>query len=87
MYASELEDDEDEVEEELHAREAADTGDSPDKFSESGISPTPITSDAKKPVAEEPHRDSSETTIGGARSDGEQADKLVPRAAHDAESK
>lgn len=86
MYASELDDDEDDVEEELRAREAADAGESPDKPSEAHASSTPPIPDAKQPV-EEPHRDSSNATVGDAQSGGEPAEELLPKAAHDAQSK
>lgn len=93
MYGSELEDDEDELEEELHAREAAPAGDAPSKpvtdtapqaAKEAAPEPTKPT---KTAPAEDPHRDSTATTAENAQKAGDEGDELVPKAAHDATSK
>jgi len=86
MYASELEDDEDEVEEELKARESSSTENASAK---SSVDPpnTPASSqpEQKKSTAA-PHRDSLNSPVGSAQSGGE-GDELLPKSAYDATSK
>jgi intermembrane space import and assembly protein 40 len=91
MYGSELEDDEDELEEELHAREAAPAGDAPpaaDPVPQAAkkAAPEPPTP-AKKAPADDSHRDSTATTAENVQKAGDEGDELVPKAAHDATSK
>ncbi len=83
MYGSELEDDEDQVEEELRAMEgeAPSGNEAPQKAPES-------TPNLKEQILEEkPHRDSSVSTKDSARSAGDEVEDLLPKAAHDATSK
>lgn len=89
MYASELEDDEDEVEEELRAREAASSGDeNPSKPEPSAqASAERIPRDEPKKPAEEAHRDSSSTAVGSAETSGDEGGELLPKSVHDATAK
>jgi len=92
MYASELEDDEDEVEEELRAREAVSARDeSPVPSSESAKVAEPSQSDtipaAESKSVEQPHRDSSSTTAINTQKTEDEGDELLPKAVHDARSK
>jgi intermembrane space import and assembly protein 40 len=91
MYGSELEDDEEEVEEELRARESASApGDVP---AESSSESTEIASTAveeepeRVKVVEEPHHESLGTTAETAQKLGDEGGELVPKSAHDATSK
>ncbi|KAH7355156.1 hypothetical protein BKA65DRAFT_497782 [Rhexocercosporidium sp. MPI-PUGE-AT-0058] len=100
MYGSELEDDEDEVEEELRARESAvasgDEASNPDTEQIQQVSDkvTPQATAEKKPaqpaeeknVVEEPHKDTSKATAESvAKSQpGDEGGELVPKASHDA---
>ena len=92
MYASELEDDEDEVEEELRARDAAPAGEeSRISSSESAKVTKPEQSTAtpaaeRKPV-EQPHRDSSSTIAENIEKAGDEGEELLPKVVHDATSK
>ena len=93
MYGSELEDDEDELEEELHAREGAPAGNAPSKPAADLVpqaakeaAPEPATPTKKAP-AEDSHRDSTATTAENAQKAADEGDELVPKAAHDATSK
>jgi len=102
MYGSELEDDDDEVEEELRAREADpasgdDVGDdapqpSPQKAAEP-MKETPRTTDQKAPPPEpkspspESHSESSKRTASKPERSGDEGGELLPKAAHDATSK
>lgn len=92
MYGSELEDDEDDVEEELREMEhAASSGqDAPSPAPEvaatkSAPQSTDIATD-KKPV-EEPHRDMLSAVADGKPKSGDEGGELVPKAAFDATSK
>jgi len=93
MYGSELEDDEDELEEELHAREAAPSGDAPSEPTADAAAPAAEeaapepTKPRKKAPAEESHRDGTATMAENAQKTGDEGDKLVPKAAPDATSK
>ncbi|RDW69306.1 hypothetical protein BP6252_08326 [Coleophoma cylindrospora] len=80
MYGSELEDDEDEVEEELRAREQAKIGDE-------ASAPKAISAEASE-KADEPHRDNKTAPVASsAGPSDEDAQELVPRASHDASPK
>lgn len=94
MYGSELDDDEDELEEEIRAQEGAKEGDSPatasteakaDTLPESGPNATQPT-EPKKEV-ESPHSDDSVTSSEGAQKAGDEYGELVPKTARDATSK
>lgn len=100
MYGSELEGDEEELEEELRSREGIQEtrdstqsyGDEPPASTSAPVSrATNAESESKssplqtKP-AEEAHRDSSNTTAKEAQTLGDEGGELVPRAAHDATS-
>jgi mitochondrial intermembrane space import and assembly protein 40 len=93
MYGSELEDDEDELEEEIRARESAEV--SGEVSAKSTAEPTPESSkEAPSPLAEEkkaapaaPHRDSQSTIAAAAEKAGDEGEELVPKAAYDASSK
>ncbi|KAL2070524.1 hypothetical protein VTL71DRAFT_13550 [Oculimacula yallundae] len=98
MYGSELEDDEDEVEEELRARESAaaseDESSEPKEAQEKPNEPPTEASEEKKPaqlseekqVVQEPQRNSNkEDSEGSSKSlPGDDGGELVPRATHDA---
>ncbi|KAE8451731.1 hypothetical protein EG329_003188 [Mollisiaceae sp. DMI_Dod_QoI] len=96
MYGSELEDDEDEVEEEIRAQQSAKDGDAPTATAtpkqSTEAEPKPATeatsqpAETKKP-AEESHRDSSATSSESAQKGGDEGGELLPKAAHDATSK
>ena len=90
MYGAELEDDEDEVEEELRAREAAPaSGDeAPQSTPAPKTSPEPVkeappATEQKESIPEQ-HRDSSKTTAGELHKPGDEGGELLPKAAHDA---
>ncbi len=93
MYGSELEDDEDEVEEEIRAQEAAEA--SGEVSAKSTSEPTPqTTKEAQSPLTEEkratpeaPHRESQNTTAAEKQRGGDEGGELVPKAAHNATSK
>ncbi|KUJ16487.1 uncharacterized protein LY89DRAFT_84684 [Mollisia scopiformis] len=96
MYGSELEDDEDEVEEEIRAQKSerdtkagASTPSKPKETTESVPTPTteatPQPTEPKKTV-EESHRDSLSTTAETVQASDE-GRELLPKAAHDATSK
>jgi intermembrane space import and assembly protein 40 len=92
MYGSELEDDEEEVEEELRAREAAPSPDSSKAPStESAEAPAPsqkVTPEAAETKSiEQPHLDSSSTTAEKVQRAGDEGEELLPKAVHDATSK
>jgi intermembrane space import and assembly protein 40 len=93
MYGSELEDDEDEVEEEIRAQQSAKDGESApaateetESIPEPATEATPQSTEPKKAV-EESHRDSSATTSEAAQKTGDEGEELLPRAVHDATSK
>lgn len=90
-YASEFEDDEEEVEEELRAREAVPAEKDADKPqiedtkpAEPSQSAAPET--AKSKPTEQPHLDSRDATSQQATTLGNEGGELVPKAAHDATS-
>jgi intermembrane space import and assembly protein 40 len=96
MYGSELEDDEDEVEEDLRAREGAQaSGEAKD--APSAQSPESSSPEAHQQAAPQPsekkenapavHRDSRHTEPGTAQPAGDEGEELVPKAVHDATSK
>lgn len=85
MYASELEDDEDEVEEELRSREAAPAAEPlavASTDSQIAAKPQPETKSEELPP-----RDSLSTPVESAQSVGDEGGDLVPKSAHDATSK
>lgn len=102
MYGSELEDDEDELEDEIRAREsAAAAGDEPSKPTREPTSqvadkaatpeeekPAVVEATKEKKPAEEPHHDSSKVTLESVPTSqsGDEGVELVPKAAHDATS-
>ena len=88
-YASEFEDDEEGVEDELRARNAASTDEIPStplpdaaKTPEPSEKVAPEASDSKS--FEEPHRDSSKLSVHEVQKSGEEGRELVPKAVHDA---
>lgn len=96
LYGSELDDDEQEVEDELHAREMATTSSeapaqlqatpeaSTKETPESKALPADVKkSEAPKP-AEESHRDSQSTTAEQAQTLGDEGGELLPKDVHDA---
>lgn len=90
MYASELEDDEDEVEEELRAREAAPSDESvtdasTDSSDLSKTSTVPARPEPKRLDAEHPG-ETPNTAVGSAQTSANEADEQLPRSAHDATS-
>ena len=93
MYASELEDDEDEVEEELRAREAAPsieetTLPSADSGNEAKASePTSDPASAESKSVEQSHLDSSSSVAVNTQSSGDSGQEPLPKVAHDAGSK
>lgn len=93
MYGSELEDDEEEVEEELRARESApESSDAPVRSSSESSTqvPTEIASkptEVKTEASPEPHRDSKSATADTAQKLGDEGGELLPKAVHDATSK
>lgn len=91
MYGSELEGDEEEVEEELRSRDSIkESGEAPAKSTAQNTSnaETGSATAASTPKpAEEAHRDSRSTTAEKAQTLGDEGGELVPRAAHDATSK
>jgi intermembrane space import and assembly protein 40 len=86
MYASELEDDEDEMEEELRAREAATSGDPSGKPSAESQKPqtSPPAPELKKDAT---HLDNSDPVFKNATKAGGEVKISAPKAAHDATSK
>ena len=84
-YGAELEDDEDEVEEELHAREAATApGDeAPQSTPKTFPEPVKEAEERKEPIPEL-HRDSSKTTNSELEKSGDEGCELLPKAVHDA---
>ena len=89
-YASEFEDDEEEVEDELRARDAAAEEVSPTPQSATARSAEPsqkVASEASesKPI-EEPHRESSNTTADQVPNSGSKGEEVLPKAAFDARS-
>ena len=92
MYASELDDDEDEVEEELRARAAAESGEVPSSegvlANKSINSPhTTETSPETKKAGEPSNHESSGTTAAASADPAAEDNKeLVPKATHDATS-
>jgi mitochondrial intermembrane space import and assembly protein 40 len=93
MYGSELEDDEEEIEEEIRARESAAV--SGEASAKSTREPEPQTSteapslptEEKKATPEAPHRDSQSTAAAEAQKAGDEGGELLPKAVHDATSK
>jgi len=91
MYGSELEDDEDDIEEEIRARENAEAyGEAPAKSvpelsQQASKEAPPQPTEPKK--AEVSHRDSQSTTAEDAQKAGDEGGELVPKAAYDASSK
>ena len=89
MYPSELEDEEDEIEEELRTREGtgasgeAPTKSTPEPTPQAANDATPEPTEPKKATEAAPHRDSSSTTAEVEQA-GDEGGKLVPRAAHNA---
>jgi intermembrane space import and assembly protein 40 len=96
MYGSELEDDEEEVEEELRAREQASVSEKTSTDSEPApIQAAPKTSQEPSRVGtevntvepkenKEPYRESANTTSPEATKSGDEGGDLVPKSAHDA---
>ena len=90
-YGSELEDDEDEVEQELLARETAQPAkETPVEESASKAASAPSTeskSETQKPEYKEEtehHRDSQHTAPGTAQAKGDEGGELLPKSIHDA---
>jgi intermembrane space import and assembly protein 40 len=94
MYGSELEDDEEEVEDELRARESAPAPKDTPEYAEPSaklqteaiLQPSDSKIDQTKPIEEE-HRDSRSTTAEKAQKLGDEGGELLPKAVHDATSK
>ena len=93
MYASELEDDEDEVEEELRAREAAPVGEQTTVSSSQSAKVTEPPQSTPAPAAleskpiEQAHGDSLSATAKNIQRAGDEGAELLPEAANDATSK
>ncbi|CZR64795.1 related to rabbit histidine-rich calcium-binding protein [Phialocephala subalpina] len=100
MYGSELEDDEEEVEQEIRAQQAGKEGEAPDtppatpketteSVSKPATDSTDATSESIKPKnpVEESHIDSSATTSEDSQKAGDEGGELLPKSAHDATSK
>jgi intermembrane space import and assembly protein 40 len=91
-YASEFEDDEDEVEEELRARQVASSDEElPTPPSSVANDPEPsqqVTPESaeSKPV-EQPDRDSSHASADKLEKLADEGEELLPKAVHDARSK
>ncbi|TVY26599.1 Mitochondrial intermembrane space import and assembly protein 40 [Lachnellula hyalina] len=97
MYGAELEDDEEEVEEELRAREASPapgdeapqsapkTSQEPPKEA-AAPTPAPPAEEQKKPILDAPevHVDTAKETVGESQDSGDEGSQLLPKAAHDA---
>jgi intermembrane space import and assembly protein 40 len=90
-YASEFEDDEDELEEELRARDAG----SPDQElptppSKTTDTPEPSPKVAPEPAqsdpVDQPYRDSPNVTKDKVQKSGDEGEQLLPKAVHDARS-
>ncbi|KAF8856347.1 hypothetical protein BDZ45DRAFT_654261 [Acephala macrosclerotiorum] len=100
MYGSELEDDEEEVEQEIRAQQAEKEGDAPvtppatskemieliPKPATDATEAAPEAAAPEKPV-EEAHRDSTAMTSEGAQTAGDEGGELLPKSIHDATSK
>lgn len=98
MYGAELEDDEEEVEEELRAREASPApGDEPPQSAPKASpeppkeAPAPVSAPSakeQKKAIPEIHGDTAEETVGepqkSREKSGDEDSQLVPKAAHDA---
>jgi intermembrane space import and assembly protein 40 len=88
-YASEFEDDEEEVEDELRARQAVSQDEvspsEPAKASEPLQQAIPEHAESER--VEEPHRDSSNATADKVKVSGDEGEELLPKAVHDATSK
>ena len=93
IYGAELEDDEDEVEEELRAREQVSaTADAPTESTPAPASSAPKTpqepsKEQKAPKIMEPvgpHRKSVEATSAEVKKGGDESGDPVPKSAHDA---
>jgi intermembrane space import and assembly protein 40 len=88
MYGAELEDDEDEVEQELRAREVAKVAERPSippKSQTQDTTPAKAAQESEPKVAEA-HRDSSAAVAKGPLA-GDEGGELLPKAAYDATSK
>lgn len=87
MYASELDEEEDEMEEELRARETAQSGESgsSEEVSHEAAKSSPPSSESKE--VEHPHRDGTGSDGQSDETAGKQADELLPRAVFDSQSK
>jgi len=82
MYQSELEDDEDEVEEELRAREVAQN---PDTEAQSAEPESKPTQEVPSPgTAVETHRESQASHPDHVQKLGDEGGELLPKAVHDA---
>lgn len=92
MYGSELEDDEDELEEELHAREGAQQSrdaqstPAPEASAQPAHEVSSETSEKGKPVEGQSHTDSPDTTPKSVDASGDEGGDLLPKDAHDASS-
>ena len=90
MYASELEDEEDEIEEELRAREASPPVEeslSSESAKVSTPSQSPATEATESKPVEQPHRESSSTIPEKVHKVGDEGEELLPKATQDAVSK
>lgn|ERR1700683_5195213 len=93
MYGSELEDDEDEVEEEIRAQESekasseASAKSTPESALESSKEALSPPAQEKKATPDASHRDSQSTTAAETQKAGGEGGDLVPKASYDATSK
>jgi len=87
MYGSELEDDEDDVEQELYAREGA-SGDAasqqPSELSHKTSKVSPLAAEESRPAEA---RGDSKSTIAVSSQPGDTGGELLPKATDDASSK
>lgn len=90
VYGSELEDDEDDVEEELNARDATNASDSSSPSSnseESSPTPNQALSTESKLTVEKPHHDIRSTAASAVQASEDESKKSVAKATHDTPSK
>jgi mitochondrial intermembrane space import and assembly protein 40 len=93
MYGSELEDDEEELEEEIRAQENAKPSSedsaklTPESTTQTSKEAPSTSSEEKKAISETPHRDGQSTPRAETQKAGDEGGELVPKAAYDATSK
>jgi len=85
MYGSELEDDEEELEEELRAQEVAKTSEKP-LTPEVSAEPSKLPPEGSKPVKRESVQENTKLSVGELNG-GDEGGNLVPKEVHDARSR